>query len=226
MLALGSLLPGVAGALAASVSGTAAPMPPPSFTVDHVRAGRSVALRSRPDGRVIARVGARTPFGSPRTLGVAARRGAWVGVTDSTLPNNRLAWVPDRTSALVPRRTRVSLRVNLARRQLALVDGSHVEKQIPVGIGAPGSPTPAGRFAVTDKLPGGRYSPSYGCCILALSGHQPRVPAGWQGGNRLAIHGGSVGSRSSSGCLHAPERDLMLLMRKVPLGTPVAIRKR
>jgi lipoprotein-anchoring transpeptidase ErfK/SrfK len=175
---------------------------------------------------VIARVGPRTPFGSPRTLQVAARRGAWVGVTDSTLPNNRLAWVADRTSALVTRRTRISLRVSLAGRKLELVDGSHVEKQIPVGIGAPGSPTPAGRFAVTDKLPGGRYSASYGCCILALSGHQPNVPAGWQGGNRLAIHGGSVGTRSSSGCLHAPERDLRLLMRKVPLGTPVVIRKR
>jgi lipoprotein-anchoring transpeptidase ErfK/SrfK len=159
-------------------------------------------------------------------LPVAARRGAWVGVTDSALPNNRLAWVSDRSSALVPRRSRISLRVSLARRKLELVDGSHVEQRIPVGIGAPGSPTPDGHFAVTDKLPGGRYSASYGCCILALSGHQPHVPAGWQGGNRLAIHGGTVGTRSSSGCLHAPERDLRLLMQKVPLGTPVVIRKR
>ena len=43
---------------------------------------------------------------------------------------------------------------------------------------------------------------AYGCCILALSGHQDNLPAGWPGGDRLAIHGGSgIGSADSAGCL-------------------------
>jgi lipoprotein-anchoring transpeptidase ErfK/SrfK len=96
-----------------------------------------------------------------------------------------------------------------------------------VAVGRPGSTTPIGRFAVTDKLDGSRFGPYYGCCILALSGHQPHTPAGWRGGSRLAIHGtstpGDIGTAASAGCLHASASDLRFLMRAVPLGTPVFI---
>jgi lipoprotein-anchoring transpeptidase ErfK/SrfK len=103
-----------------------------------------------------------------------------------------------------------------------------VLSQISVAIGRPGSETPTGRFAVTDKLRGGSYGPYYGCCILALNAHQPKLPVGWQGGNRIAIHGtnspGTIGAPASAGCLRAADSDLELLMRRVPLGTPVFIK--
>jgi lipoprotein-anchoring transpeptidase ErfK/SrfK len=96
-----------------------------------------------------------------------------------------------------------------------------------VGIGRSSSPTPVGRFAVTDKLSGSRYGPYYGCCIVALSAHQPYLPAGWTGGDRIAIHGTNapwtIGVPSSAGCPHASETDLRVLMRRVPLGAPVFI---
>jgi lipoprotein-anchoring transpeptidase ErfK/SrfK len=108
------------------------------------------------------------------------------------------------------------------------VNGTRVLRTAVVGIGRPGSPTPTGRFSITDKLPGSQYGAYYGCCILALSGHQTNTPAGWHGGDRLAIHGtnapGSIGVPSSAGCLHAEAADLRTLMRRVPLGTPVFIR--
>jgi len=98
-----------------------------------------------------------------------------------------------------------------------------------VAIGRPGSSTPTGRFAVTDKISGNRYGPYYGCCILALSGHQPNTPAGWRGGNRLAVHGtnapGTIGTPASAGCLRGSDRDLRTLMRRVPVGTPIFIRR-
>jgi lipoprotein-anchoring transpeptidase ErfK/SrfK len=104
-----------------------------------------------------------------------------------------------------------------------------VLRRIPVTVGGSGSPTPAGRFAVTDKLAGPAYSASYGCCILALSGHQPNPPPGWSAGTRLAIHGtsapGTIGQAASAGCLRAGEADLKVLMRSVPPGTPVFIRR-
>jgi hypothetical protein len=81
---------------------------------------------------------------------------------------------------------------------------------------------------VTDKLSGYNYGAFYGCCIVALSAHQPRLPAGWTGGDRVAIHGtnvpSSIGLASSAGCPHASDADLRVLMRKVPLGAPVFIR--
>src|SRR3954469_22028600 len=97
-----------------------------------------------------------------------------------------------------------------------------------VGVGAFDSPTPTGRFSVTDKLRGADFSASYGCCILALSAVQPHLPDGWTGGNRVAIHGtlsaSDFGAAVSAGCVHAHDGDLRFLMRVVPLGTPVVIR--
>ena len=68
--------------------------------------------------------------------------------------------------------------------------------------------------------------PWYGCCVLALSGHQDNLPAGWIGGNRIAIHGtpGSVGGAESHGCLRASDPDMIALFARVPLGAPVFIR--
>jgi hypothetical protein len=69
----------------------------------------------------------------------------------------------------------------------------------------------------------------YGCCVLALSGHQTRLPEGWPGGDRLAIHAtrdiGGIGHRVSLGCMRARSADGRWLILNVPLGTPVFIRR-
>jgi lipoprotein-anchoring transpeptidase ErfK/SrfK len=211
----------------------AAPVPPqpaarpsPGFTVERVSG--SVGLRAHPGGKVVAQVGSTTQFGSPQTLTVAARRGGWLGLTSTDLPNGRLGWIRSTTPAIHPHRTKVWLRVDLSRRRLELLDGRRVLRRIAVGIGRPGSPTPTGRFSITDKLSGADYGPYYGCCILALSGHQTNTPAGWRGVDRLAIHGtdspGTIGQAASAGCLRASDADLRALMRRVPLGTPLFVR--
>jgi L,D-transpeptidase catalytic domain len=192
-----------------------------------VRSG--LALSTRPGGRPRLRVGTRTEFGSPRVLAVAARRGDWLGVVTTERPNNKLAWVKRGRRALRLRRTRWSLHADLSARKLTLRKGKRRVYRLRVAIGRPGSETPTGRFAVTDKLSGQRFGSYYGCCILALNGHQPNTPPGWTGGNRLAIHGtnapASIGAAASAGCLRASDGDLRVLMAKVPLGTPVFIRR-
>jgi lipoprotein-anchoring transpeptidase ErfK/SrfK len=205
------------------------PLPAPkkvAYSVLRVRG--SVKLRSKPGGKVLASVGSTTQFGSPTTLTVAAQKAGWVGVTSTDLPNGKLGWVKAHKGLVDERRTRLAIRIDLSRKRLQLVDGRRVVRTATVGIGRPGSPTPTGRFSITDKLSGGSYGPYYGCCILALSGHQTNTPAGWRGGDRLAIHGtnnpASIGSPSSAGCLHAEAEDLKALMKRVPLGTPVFIR--
>jgi lipoprotein-anchoring transpeptidase ErfK/SrfK len=219
-------LPKVADA-AAPVPRPAAPAKPKTFGVLRVRAGRTLQLRSKPRGRVLASVGATTQFGSPTTLAVAAERGGWLGVTSTDLPNGKIGWIKARKGAYERHRTRLAIRIDLSRRSLKLMSGKRVLRRATVGIGRSGSPTPSGRYAITDKLPGSRYGAFYGCCILALSGHQTNTPAGWRGGDRLAIHGtndpGSIGQPSSAGCLHAEAADLRVLMRRVPLGTTVFI---
>jgi hypothetical protein len=206
------------------------PSPPLALghLVAHVKPGHAVAVRSRPNGRVLTSLGPRTEFGSSRALSVVRERGGrWLGVTTPQLPNGKLGWVDARSGALQYSHAPVELEVDLSRRQLLVRRGEEILRRLPVSIGRAGSPTPTGRFAVTDKLPGARYSSVYGCCILALSGTQPNLPAGWTGGDRLAIHGtpdeGTVGGRESAGCLHARTNDLRRLMKVVPLGAPVRI---
>ena len=138
------------------------------------------------------------------------------------LPNGRRGWV-DGQGALRLSRTTVTLDVDLSTRVLRVRAGSRLLRTMRVGIGAPGTSTPTGRFAITDKLSGSAYSSVYGCCILALSGHQTNLPPGWTGGDRLAIHGGSTAGAVSTGCLHADEADLRYLMRTVPLGAQITI---
>jgi lipoprotein-anchoring transpeptidase ErfK/SrfK len=206
----------------------APPRAEPGFLVLRPARGGSVVLRSSPGGEVVARLGARTEFGSPTTLAVAAKRGRWLGVVTTHLPNGRLGWVDPAESAVVRSRTRVRVVVDLSERELVVRRGERVLRRVTVAVGRPGSSTPIGRFAVTDKLAGSAFSPSYGCCILALSAHQPNLPAGWQGGDRIAVHGtndpGSIGTAASAGCPRASDADMRYLLRTVPLGAPVFVR--
>jgi hypothetical protein len=188
----------------------------------------SVPMRARPNGRVLARAGASTEFGGRRVLSVAASRGPWLGVVATELPNGKLAWVNKNNAALQLRRTAYSLHADLSGRWLELRKHGRRIRRITVAVGRSGSETPTGRFAVTDKLNGRSFGSYYGCCVLALNGHQPKLPAGWAGGDRIAIHGtnspGTIGAAASAGCLRAGDADLQVLMRRVPLGTPVFIR--
>jgi hypothetical protein len=181
-------------------------------------------LRNRPGGRVIAHLRPHTAYGSPTVVWAARRRGRWLAVPAASLPNNRLGWLDvDRDR---PRmwRSRYEIAADLSERTALLRRGARVLRRIPISIGRPDTPTPTGRFSVTDKLftRGG----GYGCCILALSGHQPHLRPGWAGGDRIAIHGSptqGVGEAASAGCLRARDEDLKYLLKRVPLGTPVEI---
>ena len=71
---------------------------------------------------MVARVGAKTEFGSPETLGVVRRRGAWLAVVSTRRPNGRLAWVPAKAVRITS--TRLSLTLDLSRRTLEGVTGA------------------------------------------------------------------------------------------------------
>ena len=201
---------------------------PPSL-VARVEPGATVALRARPNGRVVIRAGDTTEFGSPQRFGVIRDRGRWLGVTTPALPNGTLGWVDRRSATVHVERTRWSIHADVSSRSVVLRRAGRPVKRLRVAVGRPGSPTPTGRFAVTDKLSGGSYGSYYGCCILAISATQPNTPPGWTGGNRMAIHGTSdpstVGAAASAGCLRAADGDLAFLMNRVPVGTPVVIRR-
>lgn len=184
----------------------------------------SVVLRVRPNGPRLVKVGPRGALGGPLVLGVVGVRGRWVEVTAEALSNGHHGWARfGRDVSVQP--VRWTLRASLSRRELSVLRDGRLVRTIPVGIGAPGSPTPTGNFAIAEKVTG-PFGPAYGCCILALTARQPHLPPGWN--TRItyyvAIHAGSgQGAAVSAGCLHATEADVRYLMRTVPLGTPVQI---
>jgi L,D-transpeptidase catalytic domain len=182
-------------------------------------------LRDRPNGRALVHLSPQTEYGSPTVVWASERRGRWLGVVTPALSNGQLGWLDVDRARPVMWRSPYKLVAQLTERTVILKRGARVLRTIPVTIGRPDTPTPIGRFEVTDKLltPPGT---AYGCCILALSGHQPNLRPGWAGGDRIAIHGSPsqlVGAAASAGCLRARDKDLRVLMRLVPLGTPVLI---
>jgi hypothetical protein len=185
---------------------------------------KGLTLRDAPGGRVIAHLKPQTAWDSPTVVWVAKRRGRWLGVVATPLGNNQIGWLDVLHDHPRMWRTQLSLHADLSARTLELRRGRRVVRRMSVGIGGAGTPTPVGHFSVTDKLIPGRGLSYYGCCLLALSGHQRNLRPGWAGGDRIAIHGGSTGGAASAGCLHASDTDLRRLMRIVPIGTPVYIR--
>jgi lipoprotein-anchoring transpeptidase ErfK/SrfK len=217
--------PATAGTARASRVTPSAPAIPagPGALVALLR--RSTDLRASPGGHLIARLRTKTEFGSPNMLWVVKHVPGWLGVMTPQAGNGRVAWIAQSATSL----SRVSweLNVSLAARRLTVLEHGRVVERYTVAIGAPGAPTPTGRFAVTDRLvtsdPGGPY----GCCILALTASAPHAIQGWTGGTRIAIHSSpetsSIGEAASHGCVRVTLPEGRWLLAHIPLGTPTLI---
>jgi lipoprotein-anchoring transpeptidase ErfK/SrfK len=186
---------------------------------------RATVLRASPGGRPIARLGERTEWHSTRVLATLGERGGWLRVLATALRNEQTGWIPASAAGITSSPWLV--RASLARRQVEVLLRGRVVRRFPVAIGRPDTPTPTGRFAVTDKLWIEGASRAYGCCAVALTGHQPHIEPGWRGGDRLAIHAtgapGTIGTAASFGCLRASDADARWLVRRLYLGTIVEI---
>lgn len=171
--------------------------------------------------RILTRVRRRTALGSPTRLAVLGGAGEWLVVISEAL-GNRVRGFVHRSKVRVVH-VSFSLEVDRSARRLTVWRMGVALHRFSVGVGRASSPTPLGRFSITDKLE--NFMPSiYGCCIVVLSGRQTHLPPGWYGGDRLAIHVGSgVGEAVSAGCLRAGESDVRYLMATVRLGTQVVV---
>jgi lipoprotein-anchoring transpeptidase ErfK/SrfK len=182
-------------------------------------------MRSAPGGRSYAKVPTHTEFGSPQAMWVVRLSGPWLGVVSPLAGNGRVGWIPASAASLS--RVDWKLEVSLAKRQLTVLEGSHVKARYTVAIGASTAPTPTGRFAVTDRLNTGNPGGPYGCCILALSAKAPHAIQDWSGGNRIAIHStpetSSIGQAVSHGCMRLTLAEGRWLLGHVPIGTPTLI---
>jgi lipoprotein-anchoring transpeptidase ErfK/SrfK len=198
-------------------------IPPQKLSV-RVERPAGVSVFDRPGGHRLGLLTMRTEWGSRRVMPMIGNEGAWLHVL-ADVPGRRSGWVLADGDALSLHPRRYAIVAHRSRGTLTLFDRGRALRTIAVAFGRGESPTPAGRFAVTDRLSGAGFGGAYGCCILALSGHQVRLPRGWTGGDRLAIHATDKPVPTpSAGCVVATDADVRYLMRRAPLGTPVTIK--
>lgn len=195
------------------------------FTLVDESAG--TVVRAVPRGRIMGSLPTGTPLGTPTWLWAVAtsRDGRWARVVLPWTPNGRTGWVTLRGRREI--HTGIWVQADLSRRRVMLMRGSHVLHSFVAAVGASDSPTPIGRFSVTDPISTGDPSGPYGWYAFGLSGHQPNLPPGWGGGDQLAIHGtndpASLGTPASAGCLRVSAAALGVLKRALRPGTPVVI---
>ncbi len=186
---------------------------------------RSTVLYREPGGEKRLRITPKTEWGSARVLGVVSQRGDWLGVQASELKNGEIAWSPRDQASLDC--VSWSLHADLSKRTLSVRHNGRTVRKLRVAIGRKDNPTPKGRFTVTDRLKVTSEGSPYGCCVLALTGHQTDLPPYWPGGDRLAVHAtndeSSIGHPVSLGCMRAEAPQARWLINNIPLGAPVFI---
>ena len=167
--------------------------------------------------------GSPTAFGSTATFLVTEQRGDWVKVALPVRPHTTEGWV--RASEVTLSTTSYRIEVSLAERRVRLHDGPTLVHDAPVVIGRTSSPTPTGRFYVTDSM--ARGGGSYGTGILALSAYSQALDQFSGGVPVIALHGTNrpdlLGQMASNGCVRMENATIDLLRATVPLGTPVDI---
>jgi lipoprotein-anchoring transpeptidase ErfK/SrfK len=204
----------------------AAPTRPGRSVLVHVE--RSIPITARPGGgAVVGTMPADSRFyGVPLVPWVqdVSRDGRFGLVTIPYHAGDRTGWIALR--GLRVSHTTLSVDADLSEHEIVVRRGDDVLLRARAATGAPASPTPTGHYFVTDRVPFAGGGP-LGTFAFGLSGIQPDLPAGWSGGDQLAIHGtddpSSIGTSASAGCLRVSERTLARLEPLLRLGTPVVI---
>jgi hypothetical protein len=166
-----------------------------------------------------------TDFGTTRVVLVTQRHARWLQVRLPIRPNGSTGWVRARDVELRPVTDLVV--VDLTARTLTWTRAGVEVIRTAIAVGAPDTPTPTGRFYVTDLLDtpdGGAYGPY----AVGLSAHSDQLTEFGGGDGQIGVHGtsdsSSIGAAVSHGCVRVPNDVITRLATSVPLGTPVTIR--
>ncbi|HEX6844771.1 MAG TPA: L,D-transpeptidase [Actinomycetota bacterium] len=202
------------------------PAPEPYLLV-HARDGLVAHAFPNADARSLGEVAAVSKYYRvPLVLWVerTTADGRWGRVELPYVFPRRDGWI--RLQGLRTDTTWVRVDVDLSRHTVRVYKRDELLYRVAGATGAPASPTPSGEYVVTDRVPfpAGHY---LGTFAFGISGIQPRLPAGWTGGDQLAIHGtnspSTIGQSVSAGCVRVSESSLDRFKPLLRLGTPVVI---
>ncbi len=182
-------------------------------TVNSAPVGLLPARTSDGTTNIVVADGESDPSGTP-----------WVHVSMAVLPNGTKGWVP-RNALGGWSFVETRLVINRARLTATLFRADHVIFRARVGVGAPGTPTPAGTFYVRDRLTG-FTNPMYGPLAFGTNARSPTL-TDWPGGGVVGIHGTDqpnlIPGQISHGCVRLTNAAILRLGKLMPIGTPVTI---
>jgi L,D-transpeptidase catalytic domain len=149
----------------------------------------------------------------------------WLKIRVPGRPNGRTGWVP--RDALGPLHlTHRLLVVDRRHLRMGFYDNGRRIWTAPVGVGKPGTPTPAGHFWIDERFRiadarSGYYPYAFGTTAYSRL-------SDWPGGGIVGIHGPyfepqRIPGRISHGCIRLKTADTFWLARHLRLGTPVHV---
>lgn len=190
---------------------------------------RTVHRRPAADSPRVGRLRLLTEDGYPEVYLALRSRATgnrtWVQVRLPARPNGQMGWV--QRSALGPLNSvTTALTIDKRRSQAILLRAGRRIWRSPIGHGAPGSPTPSGRFYIRERIRNVGGDPLYGPWAFGTSAYS--ALSDWPGGGVVGIHGTNqpwlIPGRPSHGCVRVPNPAIRRLAGLMPIGTPVRIR--
>ena len=191
----------------------------------YVETGAKVRAAPRASAERVGTLSTRTHLGSPSTVVVLGVNGKWSRIRFNGI-GSRWGWVPSRVLT-EPTAVNTRLVIDRARTRAVLYEDGERVMSTRVGVGARGSPTPAGQFYVREKVIPSSSGGIYGPVAFGLSAHS-KYRTDWPGGGQVGVHGtnepGLIPGRISNGCVRMRNSSIRRFAERLLVGTPVTIR--
>jgi len=213
---------------------TPTPTPTPTGPVDAIDAptsttvaaatGADVPVSATAGGAVTSTLPNPQASGAPLVFRVVEQQSGWVRVQLAKRPNGSTGWVP--TSAVKLTSDPYAIVVSVTDNTLDLYKDGSVLHSYPVATGTGGTPTPTGRFALTELL--APTNDGYGPYAYGTTAFSDVLNSFGGGPGQIGLHGtndsSSIGSGASHGCVRMHNADITALAKLLPLGTPFQVR--
>jgi hypothetical protein len=192
-------------------------------------ARRPTEARRTPSGRSFASFGLTNANGHATVFEIRGRvqdacGRTWFDASLPVRPNGVRGFIAARDVDVLEVHTKIV--VDLSERRLAFFKWGRKELEAPVAVGAPGTPTPTGRYYVNQRLLAADAGGPWGPAAIGISAFSD-VLQEWTQGGPIAIHGTneptSIGHAASHGCIRLQNGTLRRLFAATPAGTPVTI---
>jgi lipoprotein-anchoring transpeptidase ErfK/SrfK len=210
----------------------AAPLPPepdPELSeavVATARVDRVKAFRHPGAKDPFVRLDHPNQYGTPTVFLVDRIDGRWLRAYLPMRPNEVQGWI--RRGDVKLSSTPYRIVVDTGNNRLMVWNGERRIMSQAVAAGTGAAPTPTGQFYVS-LLAEFSDGSVYGPFAFGLSAYSEVYQTFGGGDGQVAIHGtndpSSIGLDVSHGCIRLPNEAILELRRRLPLGTPVRIRK-